>query len=34
MKEAIKRGIIHGVLIGSWIVLGYLFAREIMRGSM
>jgi hypothetical protein len=34
MREAIRQGIIRGVMIGSWVVLGYLIAREIMRGSL
>jgi hypothetical protein len=34
MKEAIRIGIIRGIIIGSYAVLGYLIAREIMRGSL
>jgi hypothetical protein len=34
MREAIRKGIIHGIILGSYAVLGYLIAREIMRGSL
>jgi hypothetical protein len=34
MREAIRIGIIRGIIIGSYAVLGYLIAREIMRGSL
>jgi hypothetical protein len=34
MREAIRKGIIHGIILGAYAVLGYLIAREIMRGSL
>jgi hypothetical protein len=34
MKEAIRKGIIHGIILGTYVVIGYLIAREIMRGSL
>ena len=34
MREAIRQGIIRGVILGAYAVLGYLVAREIMRGSL
>lgn len=34
MREAIRKGIIRGIILGSYAVLGYLIAREIMRGSL
>ena len=34
MKEAIRKGIIHGIILGAYAVIGYLIAREIMRGSL
>jgi hypothetical protein len=34
MREAIRKGLIHGVILGTYAVLGYLVAREIMRGSL
>jgi hypothetical protein len=33
MREAIRKGIIRGIVIGSYAVLGYLIAREIMRSA-
>jgi len=34
MREAIRKGLIHGLILGAYAVLGYLVAREIMRGSL
>jgi hypothetical protein len=34
MREAIRKGLIHGFILGTYAVLGYLVAREIMRGSL
>jgi hypothetical protein len=34
MREAIRKGLIHGVILGTYAVLGYLVAREILRGSL
>jgi hypothetical protein len=33
MREAIRIGIIRGIIIGAYAVLGYAIAREIMRGA-
>jgi hypothetical protein len=34
MREAIRKGLIHGIILGTYAVIGYLIAREIMRGSL
>jgi len=34
MRKAIRKGLIHGVILGTYAVIGYLVAREIMRGSL
>lgn len=34
MKEAIRIGLIRGIILGTYAVIGYLYAREIMRGSL
>lgn len=34
MKEAIRKGLIHGIILGTYAVIGYLVARAIVGGAL
>jgi hypothetical protein len=34
MREAVRKGLVHGVILGLYAVLGYLIAFTVMGGRV